>query len=546
MSDKNGSDREPERKRPFIREKVAKPPRTKRQMVFRVFAYVILAAIAGIAAGTSFAVAGPIAERYLVPTTAAPTAPTVTIPTDTETVPAPANTGTRPGSANSGTVPGATVTGAASGNADGGNASGSMDAGAVPGNAGGGSASGSTDTGAAPGSAGGGSVPGSVDSGTAPGTANGGNAPGSNDTGTVPDSTDTVPETTEPPTSEKETETTEETKPIEEILESAIEEYDYTVDDLNSMYTALRGVAATADNGIVTIHSVRQELDWFDNPIENTGLYAGAIFAATEQELMILIPAAALEDADTLRVTFADGSEADCTVRQTDSLTGLAVVSVGLGDLEETAKTKVSALTLGNSFLTKQGDVVMAVGAPTGAVHSCAYGFISHIVRNVQVPDGVTRLLYADVAADAASGTFLINTAGELIGWATDDYESGSGIAVVRAISEYKSMLEKMSNGIPIPYLGIQPQEVSEAMQESGMPAGIYVLECSIEGPAYDAGIQSGDIIVRIGEMDVEKISEFQAQMAALKAGDQAAVVVQRKGADEYIELEYQVNVGAR
>ncbi len=534
MSDKNGSDREPERKRPFIREKVAKPPRTKRQMAFRVFAYVILAAIAGIAAGTSFAVAGPIAERYLVPTTAAPTAPTVTIPTDTETVPAPANTGTRPGSSNSGNTPGSAVTGA------------------VPGATGDGNAPGSADTGAAPGSAGGGSVPGSADSETAPGTANGGTAPDSNDTGTVPGSTDTIPETTappettEPPTSEEETETTEETKPIEEILESAIEEYDYTVDDLNSMYTALRGVAAAADNGIVTIHSVRQELDWFDNPIENTGLYAGAIFAATEQELMILIPAAALEDADTLRVTFADGSEADCTVRQTDSLTGMAVVSVGLSDLEETTKAKVSALTLGNSFLTKQGDVVMTVGAPTGAVHSCAYGFISHIARNVQVPDGVTRLLYADVAADAASGTFLINTTGELIGWVTDDYESGSGIAVVRAISEYKSMLEKMSNGIPIPYLGIQPQEVSEAMQESGMPAGIYVLECSIEGPAYDAGIQSGDIIVRIGETDVEKISEFQAQMAALKAGDQATVMVQRKGADEYIELEYQVNVGAR
>ena len=511
MSDKNGSDREPERKRPFIREKVAKPPRTKRQMAFRVFAYVILAAIAGIAAGISFAVAGPIAERYLVPTTAAPTAPTVTIPTDTETMPAPA--GTLPGPADGGSAPGAADAGAASG-----------------------------------------TVPGSAGSGAAPGTADGGNTPGSDETGTPSGSADAVPEptasseTTEELTTEEETETKAEetTKPIEEIFESAIEEYNYTVDDLNSMYTALRSVAAAADNGIVTIHSVRQELDWFDNPIENTGLYAGAIFAATEQELMILIPAAALEDADTPRVTFADGSEADCTVRQTDSLTGMAVVSVGLSDLEETTKTKVSALTLGNSFLTKQGDVVMAVGAPTGAVHSCAYGFISHIVRNVQVPDGVTRLLYADVTADAASGTFLINTTGELIGWATNDYESGSGIAVIRGISEYKSMLEKMSNGIPIPYLGIQPQEVSEAMQESGMPAGIYVLECSIEGPAYDAGIQSGDIIVSIGETDVEKISEFQAQMAALKAGDQATVVVQRKGADEYIELEYQVNVGAR
>lgn len=463
MSDKNGSAQEPERKRPFIREKVAKPPRTKRQMAFRVFAYVFLAAVAGIAAGTSFAVAGPLAERYLIPTTAAPTAPTVTIPTDTETVPEPAAT-----------------------------------------------------------------------AGTA------------QQTETEP-SSETPEETTPPETTEPETETEPETtEPIEDILQSAIEQYKYTVDDLDSMYTSLRGVVTAANDGIVTIHSVRQELDWFDNPVETAGLYAGAVIAETEQEMMILTPAAAIEKADTLRVTFADGKEADCTVRQTDSLTGMAVVSVALDTLEETTKTRVAAFTLGNSFLTKQGDVVIAVGAPTGAVHSSGYGFIANIVRNVQVPDGMTRLFYADVAADAASGTFLINTKGELIGWATDEYESGSGIAVVRAISDYKTMLEKMSNGISIPYLGILPQEVSEAMKESGMPAGIYVSECSIDGPAYDAGIQSGDIIVRIGENDVEKMNEYQAQTAALNEGDTVTVVVQRKGADEYIELEYQVNVGAR
>ena len=478
MSDKNGFVQEPERKRPFIREKVAKPPRTKRQMAFRVFAYVILAAIAGIAAGTSFAVAGPLAERYLMPTTAAPTVPTVKIPTDTETV------SSADVAASAETQQGTTAD----------------------------------------------SEPAVSESVSASETAQ-------------PETASSEP--TEPPTTEEETEP-ETTKPIGEILQSAIEEYNYTVDDLNSMYTALRDVVNTANNGIVVIHSVRQELDWFDNPIETAGLYAGAVIAATEQELMILTPAAAIENADALRVTFVDGEEADCTVRQTDSITGMAVVSVGLSALEEKTRGRITAIPLGNSFLVKQGDVVIAAGAPTGAVHSSAYGFISNIVRNVQVPDGVMRLLYADVTADAASGTFLLNTMGELVGWVTDDYESANGIAVAAGISDYKTMLEKMSNGVSIPYLGIQPQEVSEAMQESGMPAGIYVSECSIDGPAYEAGIQSGDIIVQIGEADVTKISEYQSQVAALNEGDLATVVVQRRGADEYIELEYQVNVGAR
>lgn len=471
MSDKTGSEQETEKKRPFIREKVAKPPRTKRQMALRLLAYVFLAVIAGVAAGTSFAVAGPLAERYLIPTTEAPTAPIVTIPTDTDVIP---------------------------------------------------------------------------ESSAHPQTASGPETAPAQTPTESPAQTQTEPPTeptTEPPTTEKETETTE---PIEELLQSAIETYHYTVDDLNSMYTSLRGVVTAADNGIVTIHSVRQELDWFDNPIETAGLYAGMVVAATEQELMILTPAEAVENADALRVTFADGKEAECTVQQTDSLTGLTVVSVDLEAMEETTKARVSALPLGNSYLVRQGDVVIAVGAPTGAVHSSAYGVISNVVRSVQVPDGATRLLYANVAADAAAGTFLINTAGELVGWVTDDYESGSGIAVARGISDYKTILERMSNGLTLPYLGVMAQEVSEAMQESGMPAGVYVSEARINGPAYEAGIQNGDIIVRIGEDEVTKISEFQMLVYGLNVGEPITVVVQRKGAEEYIELEYQVNVGAR
>ncbi len=440
MPEKKGSVQEPEKKRPFIREKVAKPPRTKKQMAFRVFAYVFLAVVAGVAAGTSFAVARPIAERYLVPTTEAPTLPTVTIPTDTAPVV---------------------------------------------------------------------------------------------ETTTPPETTAPTTEATEP-----------ETEPIEDILQSAIEQYKYTVDDLNSMYTALRGVVQAVDNAIVTIHAVRQELDWFDNPIETAGLYAGAIIATTEQEMLILTPAQALENADALRVTFADGKEADCMVRQTDSITGMAVVSVDIEMLEETTRARAAAIPLGNSFLSKQGDMVVAVGAPSGAVHSAAYGFISHVVRNVQVPDGLARLLYADVKADAEAGTFLMNTAGELIGWVTDDYESS--VTVAMGISDYKTMLEKMSNGIKVPYLGIQAQEVSDTMKEGGVPAGVYVVECSLDGPAYDGGIQNGDIIVRIGEAEIEKMSDYQAQLYALNEGDLATITVQRKGADEYIEMEYQVSVGAR
>jgi len=72
------------------------------------------------------------------------------------------------------------------------------------------------------------------------------------------------------------------------------------------------------------------------------------------------------------------------------------------------------------------------------------------------------------------------------------------------------------------------------------------VTDCVLEGPAYAAGIQNGDIIVRIGGREVFTIKDYQNQVEGLSRDTEVTVVVQRKGIDEYRELEYQVIVGAR
>ena len=60
------------------------------------------------------------------------------------------------------------------------------------------------------------------------------------------------------------------------------------------------------------------------------------------------------------------------------------------------------------------------------------------------------------------------------------------------------------------------------------------------------AGIQNGDVIVKIGEKNILSMKEYENQLEALHQGDTVTVTVQRKSVNEYKELEYQVNVGAR
>lgn len=340
----------------------------------------------------------------------------------------------------------------------------------------------------------------------------------------------------------------EETEPIEEIFQSAIEEHEYTAQDLDHWFQGLYQAAQEADKSIVQVHSVKEELDWFDNPVSTSGLYAGAIVASGNQELLILTPECAVEFADSIKVTFSDGTQVGGSIKAVDGSSELAIVSVDISLLSESTLESAPALKLGNSYGVQQGDILIALGAPAGMVHSVNYGIVSYVMRNVQTPDGLTRLLYTDMMSNAARGTFLVNISGELVGWATEQYtqEENQGMTIIRGISDYKTALEKLSNGKRVPYLGVKGQEVTASMAENGLPYGVYVTESIPDGPAYNAGIQNGDIIVRVGTKEIATMKDYQNQLENQEPGTEVTVVVQRKGIEEYKELEYQVTVGAR
>ena len=339
-----------------------------------------------------------------------------------------------------------------------------------------------------------------------------------------------------------------ETEPVEEMVQTALEKYRYTVDDLNSMLNSLRGKAQTADKSVVVVHSVQQNTDWFDNPVETTGLYAGMIIAKTSQELLVLTPEAAVEQADSIKVTFENGNDVSGHVKQKDAISGLAIVSISAQDISAVQLRDLEPIPLGNSYQVQQGDLIAAVGSPAGVVHSMDYGFVSYVVRSNPMVDQHCRMLYSNILADAGKGTFLVNTDGELVGWAQeqDGSESSDRVTEVFGISDYKGILEKLSNGQAVPCIGIVGQEVTDAQVENGLPAGIYVMNEVTDKPAYNAGIQNGDILTELAGEPVTSMKEYQAALDKMTCGQVVHVTVARYGRDTYTELEFDVTVGSR
>ena len=119
-------------------------------------------------------------------------------------------------------------------------------------------------------------------------------------------------------------------------------------------------------------------------------------------------------------------------------------------------------------------------------------------------------------------------------------------MTVITGISDYKGILENLTNGLSAPCFGIEGQEVSDAIAVQGLPRGIYVLNSVTGRPAYEAGIQNGDIITRINDHELSTMKDFQNTIDNLECGQLIHVTVQRNGREEYTELEFQVTVGAR
>lgn len=353
--------------------------------------------------------------------------------------------------------------------------------------------------------------------------------------------TDTVPAPTET-TTEEETETTE---PIENIVENVLSERSLTLEDYKALYNAMYEVVDSVNKSIVTVTSAESKLDLFDKPYELKDEAAGLIFNKTDSEMLILTDAEGLHSADNIWVTFLNGKECEAVLRKADPVSGMAVLVVDPsqlgGDLSD-----YPVAVLGNSYTMKQGDIAMTVGNPFGYNYSMSYGIVSSVRNTAQAVDVNYRVINTNILEGPTGGGFLINTKGEIMGIITKTYksEAASGITTALAISDLKGVLERLSNEQEILYLGIKGQDVTaDIAKDTGLPEGLYISEAVAGSPVYQAGIQSGDVLVAFDGVEIRSMKAYRNLLESHQPGDEVPVKVMRRGRDGYIEIEFDVIV---
>ncbi len=246
--------------------------------------------------------------------------------------------------------------------------------------------------------------------------------------------------------------------------------------------------------------------------------------------------------ADRISVTLADKRRYTAEVVGTDPSTDLAVLKID-------SNRPVPVAALGNSSHLSVGEWVLAVGNPFRLTSTVTAGIVSALGRQVGIIDDRYRIedfIQTDAAINPGnSGGALVNLDGELVGISTAiATESGSyeGYGFAVPVNLMTRVVEDIINygEVRRGYLGVEIESVDSAtaddlgLEEVG---GVYVHRVAEGGAAQRAGMQSGDVIVAVGERRVGESNELQSEIAQFRPGDTVSVRVWRDGSERSLDV---------
>ncbi len=340
----------------------------------------------------------------------------------------------------------------------------------------------------------------------------------------------------------------EEAGPSQEVLNSIKNEMQLDTKDYQKLYQSIHNLVLSVQSAEVTITGVSTEVDLFQSAYESTAKSIGYIFAQTSSEIMIMAEYDSVLQNENLEITFIDGSRETASIRGVDTNTNLAVLTVNKKDMSLSTQDVIGYLNLGSSSLsTLIASPVIAMGNPLGQ-RSVVYGMITSVDTVISMADRNYKLLTTDIYGSETASGILMDLNGKVVGIINQNYnaEGLENLISALGISEIKAALQRMSNGDENAYVGIRgadlPVDVSKTKE---VPVGVYVTGIEMGSPAMEAGIQSGDIIIRMDKSKIITFADYGKVLNTWTPGDTKDIYLMRKGQDGYKSAKVQIVVGS-
>jgi S1-C subfamily serine protease len=282
----------------------------------------------------------------------------------------------------------------------------------------------------------------------------------------------------------------------------------------------------------------RQRSPWEDPP---NGNGSGIVIAP---DGLVVTNNHVVESARRVEVVFSDGEEAEAETLGTDAASDLAVLRANASGL--------SAAEFGDADELSVGQLVLAIGSPFGFHSSVTAGVVSALGRSMRSAHG--RLIDNVIQTDAAinpgnSGGPLVTSHARVVGINTAAIGHGAGIGFAIPVNETTRRIISalISHGVyRRSYLGISGRErplyAREARHLSrDQRMGVEVLEIEPDGPAAEAGLRAGDVIVALEGAAVTSMTALQAALSPERINAYAVLELVRR--DQRQELTVRLGV---
>lgn len=247
-----------------------------------------------------------------------------------------------------------------------------------------------------------------------------------------------------------------------------------------------------------------------------------------------------ISDATSVKVTLNAGTYGndatfDAKIVGKDSQTDLAVLKI--------EKTGLTAAEFADSDEAVVGEFVMAVGSPLGLDATVTSGIISAVNREVESDGNTYVCIQTDAAINSGnSGGALVNSDGKVIGINTLKL-SGSGVEGIGFAIPINSTLDIIDDLIEYskvirPYMGFTGRNLDEATaKEYDLVVGAYVRSVEDFSPAQKAGLQAGDVIVKVDGQSITTMDELNDIKNSHKVGDVLTLTVNRNGEEKELKV---------
>lgn len=307
---------------------------------------------------------------------------------------------------------------------------------------------------------------------------------------------------------------------------------------LLDVYSAtVSGVVKSTSQAVVHIKVIKKAT----NPqtrqaVEQPGSGSGFVISS---DGFIVTNNHVIENAISIKASFADGLELNATLVGADPSTDIAVLKLYDGELKP--------LQFANSDLLEPGQIAIAIGNPMGLQHTVTAGVVSATGRSLRANNG--RMIDDVIQTDAAlnpgnSGGPLVNSEGKVIGVNTAMIPNAQGLcfAVSSNLAAYVAGQLIMNGQVKRAQLGLAAQPVNLtqriiAANQLKTQTGVYVFEIVTNTKVNNSQLIVGDIIVEFDGKPIATVDNLHKYLTEDVIGKRVELGVLRGGRKQIIRV---------